>query len=444
MVDDRNPSDLFSQRAPRSPAPGSPAPGFQARGQPAETREVFTVSELTGRIKADLENNFQGIWVAGEISNLSRPNSGHVYLTLKDEKSQLAAVIWKSTIQRIKFELRDGLAVLVHGDITVYPPRGSYQMIASRILPQGVGALQLAFMQLKEKLEKEGLFDKAHKKPLPMVPHTIGIVTSSTGAAIRDILKQIGRRFPAVHVLLYPARVQGDGAAEDIVDGIRALNQHGGVDVMIVGRGGGSIEDLWAFNEEIVARAIYASRVPVISAVGHEVDVTISDLVADARALTPTAAGEMVVPDRKELLLDLQHHQERLRNALVHKVNVSRAELQRVAQATVFRKPLQTLALHQQHLDEHLADLRRMSGQWLALLRQRLGSNAARLEGLSPLKVLARGYSLTLKSDGSVLRRATDVAPGAIIKTVLSQGAFTATVREVAADVPPKLRTEGG
>ena len=418
----RTPPDFFGQRT------GSERSG--ARGEQAETREILSVSELTRRIKGDLEKNFQSVWVAGEISNLSRPNSGHIYLTLKDDKAQISLVIWKSTSQRIKFQLHDGLAVLVCGDITVYPPRGNYQLIVSRILPQGMGALQLAFMQLKDKLEKEGLFDPSHKKPLPLLPRTIGIVTSPSGAAIRDILKQIGRRFPSVHVLLYPARVQGEGAKEDIVAGIRALNEYPGVDVMIVGRGGGSIEDLWAFNEEVVARAIYASRVPVISAVGHEVDVTISDLVADARALTPTAAGEMVVPDRDELLLDLQRVQERLLNSLVSKVHVARARLQSIAQATVFRRPLQTLALHQQHIDEHLQDLRRMSSQWLAMLRQRLDANAGRLEGLGPLKVLGRGYSITLKPDGSVVRRAADVAPGDTVKTVVSAGSFMSRIIE--------------
>jgi len=418
----------FRRTPPDSPAKPAGGEHSGARGEQAETREILSVSELTRRIKGDLEKNFQGVWVAGEVSNLSRPNSGHIYLTLKDDKAQLSVVIWKSTCQRVKFQLHDGLAVLACGDITVYPPRGNYQLIASRILPQGMGALQLAFMQLKDKLEKEGLFDPAHKKPLPLLPQTIGIVTSPSGAAIRDILKQIGRRFPSVRILLYPARVQGEGAKEDIVDGIRALNQHPGVDVMIVGRGGGSIEDLWAFNEEIVARAIYASRVPVISAVGHEVDVTISDLVADARALTPTAAGEMVVPNRDELLLDLQRAQERLRNSLVSKVQVARARLQSIAQATVFRRPLQTLALHQQHIDEHLQDLRRMSSQWLTMLHQRLNADAGRLEGLSPLKVLARGYSITQKLDGSVVRRAADVAPGDVVKTVVSEGSFTAKV----------------
>ena len=414
MVDDRKPSDLFTHRADGE----------------GEAREVLTISEITGRIRANLEDAFQGLWVAGEISNLSRPNSGHVYLTLKDDKAQLSAVIWRSTVQRLRFEPRDGQAVMACGDITVYPPRGCYQMVISRLQPQGVGALQLAFMQLKDKLEKEGLFDPAHKKPLPLLPRTIGIVTSPTGAAIRDILKQVGRRFPGVRILIYPARVQGDGAARDICDGIRALNQFGGVDVMIVGRGGGSIEDLWAFNEEIVARAIYASEVPVISAVGHEVDVTISDLVADVRALTPTAAGEMVVPDRAALAADLDRVQERMRSLMVSKVQVARARLQSVAQATVFRRPLQTLAMHQQHLDEHHADLRRMSAQWLAMLREKTNALGGKLDSLSPLKVLARGYSLTRRPDGSIVRKAAELAAGERVRTLLADGSFTSIVEK--------------
>ena len=405
----------------------------QARDNEDAAREVLSVSEITRRIKKDLETNFQNVWIAGEISNLARPNSGHVYLTLKDEKTQLSAVIWKSTARHVSFELHDGLAVIAHGDVTVYPPRGAYQLIIRQLMPEGMGALQLAFQQLKNKLEKEGLFATEHKKPLPAIPLRIGIVTSPTGAAIRDILKQIRKRFPSVEILLYPARVQGDHAAQDIADGIHSLNEYdkGRIDVIIVGRGGGSIEDLWAFNEEIVARAIFASGVPIISAVGHEVDVTISDLVADARALTPTAAGEMAVPDRAELARRLDHGQERLRNSLVNKVSVARARLQTVAQATVFRRPLETVRTLQQQLDERLEALRRTSRQWLVMLREKASSLAGRLEGLSPLKVLARGYTITLKADGAVVRKADEVSSGETVKTVLSEGAFTSVVENV-------------
>ena len=401
------------------------------RAEDAAGRDVLSVTELTQRIKKDLETAFQDVWVAGEISNLSRPNSGHIYLTLKDEKTQLSAVIWRSAAARLRFDLKDGLAVVVHGDITVYPPRGAYQIIVRRVMPRGMGALQLAFLQMKEKLEKEGLFAPEHKKPLPFMPRRIGIVTSPSGAAIRDILKQISRRFPSVEMLLYPALVQGKQAAEDIAEGIHALNEYGGVDAMIVGRGGGSIEDLWAFNEEIVARAIFSSDVPVISAVGHEVDVTISDLVADARALTPTAAGEIIVPDRAELTRHLDLLQERLRQSLVNKVDVARARMQSLAQATVFRRPLETVRALQQGLDERFEDLRRTSDQWLAMLRERMSAFAGRLEGLSPLKVLGRGYSITLRPDGAVVRKAADLAAGDTVRTIVSEGAFTSTVESI-------------
>jgi len=424
---DRDTTDIFASRE---------------RPEGAEPHDILTVTEVTRRIKKSLEDNFPDLWVSGEISNLARPNSGHVYLTLKDEKTQLSAVIWKSTAQRLRFELQDGLAVLARGDITVYPPRGVYQLVVRRLMPRGMGALQLAFLQLKEKLEKEGLFAPEHKKPLPAVPERIGIVTSPTGAAIRDILKQINRRFPSVEVLVCPTQVQGKEAAENIADGIHALNEHGGVDVIIVGRGGGSIEDLWAFNEELVARAIFASEVPVISAVGHEIDVTISDLVADRRALTPTAAGEMVVPDRAELMRRLRQMQERLRNSLVSKVDLARARLRAVAQATALRRPMETVHTLQQQLDERLESLRRTSDQWLSVLREKTNSLAGRLEGLSPLRVIARGYSLTLKADGSIIRKATDVSRGETVKTMLSEGAFTSVVEHIASGENGKKQTE--
>jgi len=399
----------------------------QNGGQPAPE----TVSGLTSRIKRNLEANFQGVWVEGEISNLSRPNSGHIYLTLKDERAQLSAVVWRSVARGLRFELKDGLAVVVHGDVTVYPPRGAYQVVVRRIMPKGMGALQLAFLQLREKLEKEGLFAPEHKKPLPKVPRRIGIVTSPTGAAVRDILKQINRRFPTVEILLYPAAVQGDRAAREIASGIDALNEYGGVDVMIVGRGGGSLEDLWAFNEEIVARAIYASRVPVISAVGHEVDVTISDLVADARALTPTAAGEMVVPDRSELCRQLGRLQDRLRNGLQRKVDLARARLGAAEQAAVLRRPMLLVQTLRQRLDECEENLRRTSQRWLTVLRERTAAVVSRLEALSPLRVLARGYSITLRPDGSVVRKAAELAPGDTIRSVLAEGSVTSEVRAV-------------
>ncbi|HNT33227.1 MAG TPA: exodeoxyribonuclease VII large subunit, partial [Candidatus Aminicenantes bacterium] len=256
---------------------------------------VYSVTEITQVIKAALETAVPQVWVVGEISNCRRHPSGHIYFTLKDAGAALSAAVWKSNAARLKFELRDGQQVVCRGRIDVYPPRGSYQLNVDQVEPKGKGALQLAFEQLKEKLRAEGLFDPARKKKIPLLPKTIGVVTSPTGAALIDILRTIDRRFAKVRIVIYPARVQGAGAAAEIVEGLEFLGGRPGIDVIIVGRGGGSIEDLWAFNEEPVARAIAASPVPVISAVGHEVDFTIADFVADIRASTPTAAAEMVV-----------------------------------------------------------------------------------------------------------------------------------------------------
>jgi exodeoxyribonuclease VII large subunit len=270
-------------------------------------RPIYTVSQLTGEIKTLLEKNFEHIWVEGEISNFRQPTSGHLYFTLKDESSQLRAVMFRMQNRLLKFEPEDGLQVVCYGRLTVYDPRGEYQIVVDHLEPKGLGALQLAFEQLKEKLSGEGLFDPARKRPLPTLPQKIGIVTSPTGAAIRDILQIIDRRFANVHILLYPVRVQGPGAAQEIAQAIDELGQWPGLEVMIVGRGGGSLEDLWAFNEEGVARAIHRSPVPVISAVGHEIDFTIADFVADLRAPTPSAAAELVIGNKLELVQNLEN-----------------------------------------------------------------------------------------------------------------------------------------
>jgi len=294
-------------------------------GFPEEVNEkFFTVSEISRGIRTSLEHKFSNIGVLGEISNVRKPSSGHVYLTLKDKNSQLQAVVFRNSASRIKFELKDGMEVISFGSITVYEPRGQYQLIINKIEPKGIGALQLAFQQLKEKLEKEGLFDSAHKKPLPFIPQKIGIVTSPTGAAIKDILNIIDRRFANVEILIYPVKVQGEGAAQEIAEAITGLNSDSDIDVIIAGRGGGSMEDLWAFNEEVVARSIYSSRIPIISAVGHEIDITIADLVADKRALTPSEAGELVVP-RKDLLIEkIEKFKARLLQSLTGKLRLSK------------------------------------------------------------------------------------------------------------------------
>src|SRR5437867_4026625 len=261
-------------------------------------RQGYTVSELTLRLKAALEEAFPAVWVEGEISNLRTPGSGHSYFTLKDEGAQLSAVLFRGRGRRVRFDLEDGMQVLVFGGLDVYAARGQYQLVVEMMEPKGLGALQLAFEQLKRKLEAEGLFDEGRKRPLPHFPRTIGIVTSPTGAALRDMLHIIGRRFGGLRVLVAPVRVQGEGAAAEIVDALRNLDEVAGLDVIIVGRGGGSIEDLWAFNDERVVRAIVASKVPVISAVGHETDFTIADFVADLRAPTPSGAAELVVREK--------------------------------------------------------------------------------------------------------------------------------------------------
>ena len=390
---------------------------------------VYTVTQLTRQVRQALEDRFPGVRVTGEISNLRQPSSGHLYLTLKDENAQLSAVIWRSTASRILYRIEDGLEVLAYGDVTVYEPRGQYQLVIRRLEPKGVGALQLAFQQLKEKLAKEGLFDPAHKKPIPQFPRKIGIVTSPTGAAIRDILTTIGNRCPNVHVLLYPVRVQGEGAAEEIAEGIAALNQLPDVDVMIVGRGGGSLEDLWAFNEEVVARAIFVSRVPIVSAVGHEIDFTIADFVADRRALTPTDAGALVVPDMAQLQETLSALSRRVSQSLLSRVERARERLDAVAKSYAFRRPLDRVRRHEQRLDDLTHRLVRVIGAIIREQHQRLNATADKLNTLNPLNVLARGYSITTSAkDGRILRDAADVSSRDKVITRLMRGEFQSTV----------------
>ena len=410
--------DLFEAAAARKSEATQSAP------------EPLSVSALTALIKRSLEEQFPSVWVVGQVSNLSRAASGHVYLTLKDEGAEIGAVIWRGTAQRVRFEIEHGQEVLVHGKIAVYERRGRYQIIVTSIQPKGMGALQLAFLQMKAKLEKEGLFDPAHKKPLPFLPETIGIVTSPTGAAIHDMLTMIEGRFPQVHVLIRPVRVQGDGAAPEIAAAVRELNRMGGIDVMIVGRGGGSLEDLWPFNEEMVARAIYESNIPVISAVGHEVDVSISDLVADARALTPTQAGEMVVPSRELLDEKLGTAARRLAQSLVTAVARARAKLEAIERSYGMRAPIERVRQYQQRLDEMAERVRLASGRALARLCDHIAHCAATLDTVNPRNVLARGYSITTPAgDDRPLRSPDEVQPGAELRTILRDGELQSEVQ---------------
>jgi len=442
------------------------------------SRSILTVSQLTAEIKTLLERSFDHVWVEGEISNLRLPGSGHLYFTLKDDKAQIRAVMFRLQNRLLKFVPKDGLQVVACGRVTVYEPRGDYQLVLDYLEPKGLGALQLAFEQLKEKLAAEGLFDPARKRPIPHLPQRIGVVTSPTGAAIRDILRIIDRRFANVHILLCPVRVQGQGAAQEIARAIQALNELPDLDVMIVGRGGGSLEDLWAFNEEIVARAIFSSRVPVISAVGHEVDFTIADFVADLRASTPSAAAELVVRNKIELaqnlrnleralqqsfrgMLDLQ--QERfgsLRERLAdprRRLSDQRIRLDDLSARLAYslqqglRRRQDRFRLHQggllllnpaKRLEEYSQKfaqvMRRLSvsvQQEIRISRQKVEGVMGKLFTLSPLAVLERGYSITrVLPSREIVRGADDLKVNSLVNVRVHRGEFSARVEEISSE----------
>jgi exodeoxyribonuclease VII large subunit len=366
----------------------------------------LSVAELTERIKRSLENDFSDVALHGEVSNVTRPRSGHLYFTIKDDSASIRAVIWRNDARRITFELTDGLSVRALGRLSVYAPRGEYQIVVSLLEPEGIGALELAFRQRYARLLQEGLFDPARKRPLPRYPRGIVIVSSPTGAAVRDVLQVTGRRWPCARMLIAPTRVQGAGADLEVATAIALANQVVGVDLIIVARGGGSIEDLWTFNEEIVVRAIAGSKLPVVSAVGHEIDVTLADLVADKRALTPSEAGEVSVPDSREVLLHLDRLADRLRSAGTTQLKEAHSRLEELAQRA-------RLALEQDILNR----------------RHRIARLAASLEALSPLGVLARGYSLTFGDDGKTLiRDRNQVKAGDLIHTHVATGVFASRV----------------
>lgn len=398
----------------------------------AKDVHIYTVSELTKSIKCLLEDAFPAVWVEGEISNFSASSAGHIYFTLKDGLSQISCALFKNVSYKLKFKPGDGLKILCFGRISVYGPRGSYQLIVERVEPKGLGALQLAFEQLKEKLNKEGLFDPSGKKQLPYLPTRIGVVTSPTGAAIRDILNVTTRRFQNIEILINPVRVQGKGAAEEIAKAIREFNEFGQVDVLIVGRGGGSVEDLWAFNEEVVARAIFDSTIPVISAVGHHIDWTISDFVADLRAATPSAAAELVIPKKADLTQGLKDIKIRLRSALLGKFNVLRERLNSLSTSYVLRDPLNFIRQHQQRIDELAKNITVQMSHALELSRERFMRNAARLEALSPLAILNRGYSITtLLPEGRVIKSASTLKKGQELRTRLAEGELISRISEI-------------
>lgn len=390
----------------------------------SSTPPVLSVGQLTFLVKDLLEAALPTVWVSGEISNLSRPQSGHYYFTLKDEDAQIRAVVWRTTAQRIKVDLQDGMDVICEGGLEVYPPRGSYQLVVRELHLKGVGALEQKLRRLHEKLKAEGIFDPARKRTLPMLPRRIAFVTSPTGAAIRDFLESLRHRWHGVCVLIVPVRVQGPGAAEEIAAAIARVNRLvAPIDTLVVGRGGGSLEDLWAFNEEVVVRAIHASRIPVVSAVGHEIDVTLSDLVADVRALTPTDAAQRVVPAAADVVAALADVSRRLQHALRRCCVEGRSRLDALSARRPLRRPFDVVHELSRRIDELDGRLRRTARQQLQTSAQRIESFAAQLESLSPLAVLARGYSVTTRAvDGQVVRNAADLREGDQIVSRFHEG----------------------
>lgn len=402
----------------------------------ATKTRIYTVSEIAKDVKLILENSFHSVWIEGEISNFIFHSSGHMYFSLKDSKSVLRCAMFKRANDSLKFTPKDGMQVVCFGNISVYEPRGDYQLIAERVEPKGLGALQLAFEQLKERLQKEGLFEASHKTPIPFLPQRIGVVTSPTGAAIRDILNVLSRRFANVNIILYPVMVQGEGAAKQITKAINEFNRLKelsdnkikDVDVLIVGRGGGSLEDLWAFNEEIVARAIYNSKIPVISAVGHEIDWAISDFVADLRAPTPSAAAEMVIARKEELLASLNNAAARLTEAIENMLELLLSELNSLKDSFVLRQPLNVFMQYQQRVDELTRLLSAKALHYVQLSNQEFKTAIGRLEALSPLAILSRGYSITKKANNQIIKDASQVKNGDEIITKLYKGEIKSEV----------------
>lgn len=440
-------------------------------------KTILTVSRLTTLLRGVLEENFEQLWVQGEISNLSYPSSGHCYFTLKDSGAQLRCVMFKSAVKNLKFRLTDGMALIVRGRVSVYDQRGEYQLVCEYMEPAGIGALQTAFVQLKEKLALDGLFDEAHKMSMPLFPRKIGVITSPTGAAIHDILHVLKRRFASLDVLLYPVRVQGEGASLEIARAIDEMSRLAEVDVVIVGRGGGSLEDLWAFNEEVVARAVYRSKIPVISAVGHETDWTICDFVADLRAPTPSAAAELVISSADELRYQIEALAYRLRRSLetllasydhrlgglrraLHDprtmlghlaqrmddlggrldmglsiaVSRRRDRFERLQAALLYSDPKVMVDALRQRLELLSVRAEHSLSQRLEAVRQEFGDNSARLEVLSPLKTLARGYAIaTHGAAGAVVIDAGSVAVGERLLLKLYNGQLQCRVESLEA-----------
>ncbi len=413
------------------PAPEG-ANGLAAVPELVDGLRVYSVSELTRVIKELLEGDprLARVYVKGEISNFKHHSSGHMYFTLKDERSRLKCVMFRARNQELRFRPEDGLTVVAGGTIGVYEVSGEYQLYVEELFPAGLGALWLAFEQLKQKLAAEGLFSPERKRPLPRMPRAVGVVTSPTGAAIRDILSVLRRRWPGVRVVLAPALVQGEGSAESVVAAIQRLNRFGEVDVLIVGRGGGSIEELWTFNDERVARAIAASNIPVISAVGHETDVTIADFVADRRAPTPSAAAEMAVPDRAALREQVLALQQRGLLAIRKRLQAARQRLAYVQRSSALNRPFAQLNRYRQQVDELMHRAQLACRHTLDRRRRDLQALAGKLDSLSPLATMARGYAICRDpNSGAVIRSVQEVRTGQTVGVLLQDGELLCRVQ---------------
>ena len=420
-----------SQSNKPSKQPSKPTVKTSAKPRPGTSSDApLSVAQLNAWIKNAIEQTVPTFWLEGEIGNLNQSASGHVYLTIKDATSQVSAVLWRSAYERIGMDLREGMAVLVQGRIEVYGPRGTYQVIIARMEQKGLGALQAAFRRLHAKLEKEGLFASERKKPLPAFPSRIGFVTSPSGAAIHDFTQVLKRRWPGASVLIIPSRVQGDGAALEIAEGIRVASLlKPALDVLVVGRGGGSLEDLWCFNEEVVVRAIAACPLPTVSAVGHEIDVTLSDLAADVRALTPSEAAERIVPSRDDVFETLTEVQRRLDTLLLHRLSQAEMRLQSISSRPVLHSPERLLETPMQLLDDMHESLDNRIDVLIQTRTEQLERVSQVLDAISPLKTLARGYSVTLDADSDkVIMSIEHVKPEQLIRTKLSDGEFVSKI----------------
>lgn len=389
---------------------------------------ICTVSELTQHIKETLEEAVPAIWVAGEVSNLTRASSGHFYFNLKDAQAQIHAVLWRTAALRVRFEPRDGVEVVAAGRLNVYPQRGEYQLVVQALFPRGLGSQDLALRQLREKLAALGYFDRQRKKPLPRFPRRIALLTSRSGAAVRDMLEILGRRWPVAEIVVCPTPVQGDGAAERMAAAVRFVSRLKNIDVLVLARGGGSSDDLAEFNKEVLAQALFESRIPIVSAIGHEIDVTIADLVADHRALTPSEAAELVAPDGRELAKMLDDRATRMKTLLLRRLHLAQQRWDSISRRRPFAEPLERIRALECLLDQHAERMERAVERCVSHERRRLESIAGRLQNLSPLNVLARGYSITHKESGELVRSAAQVEAGDRLVTRVEGGEIISLV----------------